>query len=229
MTWPAQPMRILIAEDDDLLGDGITAGLKLRGHVVDWVQDGNEVLSALEGYAFDLVILDLMLPGRSGLDVLRRLRAQGDDVPVLVLTARDTVDDRVRGLDAGADDYLIKPFDLEELAARVRALHRRSVGHGSSALCLGGIELDPVRHSVHYHGEPVDLPRREFALLQALMESAGRILTRNVLEEKLYGWGDELESNALEVHVHNLRKKFGRELIQTVRGVGYRAVKPDLP
>ncbi len=219
-------MRILIAEDDDLLGDGICAGLRLRGHVVDWAQGGDDALNALESHAFDLVILDLILPQRSGLDVLRQLRDRGDAVPVLVLTARDTVEDRVRGLDAGADDYLIKPFDLEELAARVRALHRRALGHDSGILRLGTIELDPVRHSVRDRGRTIDLPRREFSLLQALMENRGRILSRRVLEEKLYGWGDELESNALEVHIHNLRKKFGRDLIQTVRGVGYRATGP---
>jgi two-component system OmpR family response regulator/two-component system response regulator QseB len=214
-------MRILVVEDDSLLGDAIQAGLRERGGAVDWVRDGVAASQALESERYDAVVLDLGLPRRSGLDVLQRLRACRDPLPVLILTARDTVEDRIRGLDAGADDYLVKPFDMGELQARLRALTRRAHGHAAPVLELAGIALDPAAHRVSFRGKPVELSVREFALLHELMLHAGRVLTRAQLEEKLYPWGEEVESNAVEVHVHHLRRKLAPELIQTVRGVGY--------
>jgi two-component system OmpR family response regulator/two-component system response regulator QseB len=214
-------MRILVVEDDSLLGDAIQAGLRELGDAVDWVRDGVSASQALQSERYSAVVLDLGLPRRSGLEVLQRLRARRDTLPVLILTARDTVEDRIRGLDAGADDYLVKPFDMGELAARLRALTRRAGGHASAVLSMAGIELDPAAHRVNFRGEPVELSVREFALLQELMLNAGRVLTRAQLEEKLYAWGEEIESNAVEVHIHHLRRKLAPELIQTVRGVGY--------
>ncbi|HXV07522.1 MAG TPA: response regulator transcription factor [Burkholderiales bacterium] len=214
-------MRILVVEDDALLGDAIQAGLHELGNAVDWVRDGVAASHALETEPYSAVVLDLGLPRLSGLQVLRKLRARGNPLPVLILTARDTVEDRIRGLDAGADDYLIKPFDMGELAARLRALSRRAAGHPAPVLALAGVELDPAAHRVTYRGAPVELSVREFALLQELMLHAGRVLTRAQLEEKLYAWGEEIESNAVEVHIHRLRRKLYPELIQTVRGVGY--------
>ena len=214
-------MRVLLVEDDALLGDGIQAGLRQQGFVADWVRDGVAADLALEGGDFAAVVLDIGLPRRSGLEVLARLRARGKPVPVLILTARDTVDDRIAGLDAGADDYLVKPFDLGELAARLRALARRSAGNPSSALTVGALVLDPAAREVRWRGEPCALAPKEFALLEAFMLSAGRVLTRDQLEEKLYGWGEETGSNAVEVHVHHLRKKIAPAVVQTIRGVGY--------
>jgi two-component system OmpR family response regulator/two-component system response regulator QseB len=214
-------MRILVVEDDSLLGDALQAGLKELGDAVDWVRDGVAAEQALDGAPYGAMVLDLGLPRRTGLEVLQRLRARGSQLPVLILTARDTVEDRIRGLDAGADDYLIKPFDLGELAARLRALTRRAGGQTDPVLRLGGVELDAAAHRVTCRGNPVELSTREFALLHALMRSAGRVLTRAQLEEQLYAWGEEVESNAVEVHVHRLRRKLAPELIQTVRGVGY--------
>lgn len=214
-------MRLLLVEDDRLLGDGLLAGLRQEGYAVDWVRTGEQALQALADPAFELAILDLGLPGLDGLEVLRRLRQRPAPLPVLVLTARDTVADRVRGLDAGADDYLIKPFDLDELCARVRALLRRSQGRATPELCCGELVLKPAARSVHYRHAPVDLSPREFAILQALMEHAGRVVTRERLLDSLYGWDQGVESNALEVHIHHLRRKLGPGLIRTVRGVGY--------
>jgi DNA-binding response OmpR family regulator len=214
-------MRILVVEDDSLLGDAIRAGLQELGDAVDWVRDGVAAEQALETVPYAVIVLDLGLPRRTGLEVLQRLRGRGSRLPVLILTARDTVEDRIRGLDAGADDYLIKPFDLGELAARLRALTRRAAGQAAPVLKLGAVELDPAAHRVSYRGKPIELSTREFALLQALMGGAGRVLTRAQLEEQLYAWGEEVESNAVEVHVHRLRRKLAPELIQTVRGVGY--------
>jgi two-component system OmpR family response regulator/two-component system response regulator QseB len=214
-------MRILVVEDDSLLGDAIQAGLEELGDAVDWVRDGVAAEQALDTAPYAAIVLDLGLPRCTGLEVLQRLRARGSQLPVLILTARDTVEDRIRGLDAGADDYLIKPFDLGELAARLRALIRRAAGQAAPVLKLGAVELDPAGHRVTYQGNPVELSTREFALLHALMGSAGRVLTRGQLEEQLYAWGEEVESNAIEVHVHRLRRKLAPELIQTVRGVGY--------
>ena len=214
-------MRILVVEDDRLLGDGIQKGLAQAGFAVDWVQDGSQGEAALKGEDFAAVVLDLGLPKLSGLDLLRHLRAKGNTVPVLILTARDAIEDRVKGLDSGADDYVVKPFDLDELAARLRALIRRHSGEASAALRLNEVELDPAQHKVQFRGQPVELTAREFSLLQELMLNAGRVLSREQLEQRLYAWGDEVESNAIEVHVHHLRRKLAPELVRTIRGVGY--------
>ena len=214
-------MRILLVEDDALLGDAIQAGLKQTGYAIDWLRDGVAADQALSTEPYDAVVLDWGLPRLSGIEVLQRLRARRMDVPVLLLTARDTIDDRIEGLDCGADDYLIKPFDLGELSARLRALVRRSGGNATPWLTAGEIELDPASHRVNYQGRPVELSAKEFSLLHALMLAQGRVLSRAQLEEKLYAWGDEVESNAVEVHVHHLRRKLYAELITTIRGVGY--------
>ena len=214
-------MRILLVEDDPELGDGLTIGLRQAGFAVDWVRDGNAADHALHAESFDLVVLDLGLPRLSGMEVLTRARARGQAMPVLILTARDATGDKISGLDAGADDYLVKPIDLDELTARIRALTRRSAGRAAPLLTHGDLALDPAAHSVTLAGQPVELSRREFSLLQMLLENAGRVLTRSQLEQSLYGWRDEPDSNALEVHIHHLRKKLGSELIRTLRGVGY--------
>jgi len=214
-------MRLLLVEDDPHLGDGLMVGLRQQGYAVDWVKDGVAAELALASEPFDLVVLDLGLPRRSGLEVLRKLRAQGKATPVLILTARDATADKVAGLDAGADDYVVKPVDLDELAARVRALTRRAAGRAQPILRHGELELDPAAHRVTLAGRPVELSAREFALLAALLENAGRVLTRAQLEATLYGWRDEPESNALEVHIHHLRRKLGGDLIKTLRGIGY--------
>ncbi len=214
-------MRILLVEDDPLLGDGIRAGLSQDGYVVDWVTSGESASHALASENFDLLVLDLGLPHKSGLEVLAELRQRDDPLPVLILTARDTVADRVRGLDEGADDYLTKPFDLEELYARVRALLRRSAGRGDPCITHGDLVLDPRTHQVTLKGKPVELPQGEYRLLELLLQAQGRVLTRAHIEQSLYGWTRDVESNTIEVFVHHLRKKFGRELIRTVRGVGY--------
>ncbi len=214
-------MRILLVEDDRLLGDGIRAGLLQAGFAVDWSQDGREAELALAGEAYDAVVLDLGLPRLSGMEVLARVRAAHNPVPVLILTARDTVPDRIAGLDAGADDYLVKPFDLGELQARLRALIRRGKSQAEPQLEHGALRLDPAARSVSWEDRPVELSAREFAVLHALLLSAGRVLSKAQLEEKLYGWGEEIESNAVEVFVHHLRRKLSPELIRTVRGVGY--------
>ncbi len=214
-------MRTLLVEDDPLLGDGIRAGLKQAGYAVDWVQDGSTAKLSLESGDYSLMVLDLGLPKLSGMAVLNWLRGKGITLPVLILTARDTVADRVAGLDAGADDYLIKPFDLDELIARLRALSRRSGGQASPLLLHGSVELDPAARQVRKNGQTVELSAREFTLLHELMLHAGRVQSREQLEERLYGWGEEVESNSVEVHVHHLRKKLGSDLIRTLRGVGY--------
>lgn len=222
-------MRILLVEDDALLGDGICVGLTQAGFTVDWVKDGKAGLAAVSAGWHELIILDLGLPGISGQELLSRLRKDGHDIPVLILTARDTVDQRVAGLDAGADDYMTKPFDLDELSARLRALLRRRSGRTAPLLTHGDIVLDPAAHATTFHGEAVNLSHREFSMLQLLLESAGRVLSRQHFEENLYGWDEEIESNAIEVHIHHLRKKLGSDLIRTVRGVGYTIdkQKPD--
>ena len=214
-------MRILLVEDDRLLGDGVKAGLCAAGFAIDWVRDGEAALAAMATEGFAAVVLDLGLPRRDGLSVLSALRATGNAVPVLVLTARDQVADKVRCLDLGADDYVVKPFDLDELAARLRALARRARGRAEASLRHGDVVLDPAARSVTLRGEPVVLTGREFDLLQMLLDAAGRVLTRRVLDEQLYAWGETVGSNALEVHIHHLRKKLGADLIRTVRGVGY--------
>ena len=214
-------MRLLLAEDDALLGDGIRARLVQDGYTVDWVRDGRAAAAALRHEEFSLVVLDLGLPYRSGLEVLRQLRTCRSTVPVLILTARDAVEDRVAGLDAGADDYLIKPFDLPELLARLRALRRRQAVQPSGLLMHGELVVDPAAHTVSLRGEAVTLPRREFALLTVLLEHRGRVLSKERLADLLYGWEGDIESNAVEVYIHHLRRKLGNQLIRTVRGVGY--------
>ena len=214
-----------MVEDDRMIGEAIRAGLRREGFTVDWVHDANSAARVLPGEPFELVLLDLGLPGGDGLELLKALRGRGESLPVLIITARDAVSDRVAGLDAGADDYLIKPFDLDELAARIRALLRRRSGRPAPVLEHLGVVLDPAAHRVTQDGVEVALSPREFALLQLLMERPGTILSRTQLEERLYGWGEEVESNAVEVHVHGLRRKLGSQFILTVRGVGYR-VRP---
>ncbi|GAB3485584.1 response regulator [Azotobacter salinestris] len=214
-------MRILLVEDDVALGEGIRTALKPEGYTVDWLRDGASALHALGCESFDLCVLDLGLPRLDGLEVLRRLRAAGNPLPVLVLTARDATSERIAGLDAGADDYLVKPFDVAELKARLRALLRRSFNRPQPALEYRGIRLDPQSQAVSYRGQDIALARKEFLLLHELLAQPGRVLTRDRLQQALYGWDEEVESNALEVHVHHLRRKFFPELIRTVRGVGY--------
>lgn len=214
-------MRILLVEDDKLLGDGIQAGLAQAGFAVDWVQDGVAGELALKAEPYAAVILDLGLPRLPGLELLRRQRAADNKVPVLILTAREAIEDRVQGLDGGADDYLVKPFDLNELAARLRALIRRAHGEAAPVLRVGAIELDPAAHRATFHGQSVELAPREFAVLHELLLHAGRVLSREQLEQRLYPWGEEVESNAIEVYIHHLRRKLAPELIRTIRGVGY--------
>jgi DNA-binding response OmpR family regulator len=214
-------MKLLLVEDDALLGDGVRAGLKQAGFAVDWVQDGLAAKVALDSEEYDLLVLDLGLPKLSGMDLLKSVRAKRASLPVLILTARDTVADRVAGLNAGADDYLVKPFDLDELIARLNALLRRSAGQVELTLQHGAIELTPASHQVRLAGQEVSMSAREFSLLHTLLLHTGRVHSREQLEQTLYGWGEEVESNAIEVHVHHLRKKLGSDLIRTLRGVGY--------
>jgi two-component system OmpR family response regulator/two-component system response regulator QseB len=214
-------MRVLIVEDDPLLGDALAVGLKQRGFEPDWVQDGREAQTVMHVEPFAAVILDLGLPGLTGLELLRTERARGNKVPVLILTARDAVQDRIKGLDSGADDYVVKPTDLDELAARLRALVRRSKGEPAPTLRVGDVALDAAARTVTRDGQTIDLQPREFALLQELMLNAGRVLSREQLEERMYRWGEEVESNAVEVHVHHLRRKLGADIVKTIRGVGY--------
>ena len=214
-------MRLLLVEDDPMIGASIQRGLRQEGYTVDWVRDGAAAELALADGVHEMLLLDLGLPRKSGLELLAGLRRRGVALPVLVITARDSVADRVKGLDAGADDYLVKPFDLDELSARVRALMRRQGGRAAPVLEAGPLALDPATHSVTLDGAPVALSRREFSLLHALMKQPGVPLSRAQLEEDLYGWGEEIESNAVEVHIHALRRKIGAERIRNVRGVGY--------
>lgn len=214
-------MRILLVEDDQMIGEGVVDGLKAEGYAVDWVQDGNSALIALRTTPFSLVILDLGLPGKDGISVLQEVRSRRIHTPVLVTTARDTVSDRVKGLDAGADDYLIKPFDLDELSARIRALLRRSAGRSEPTIERGKLLIKPETREVFYNGEPVLLSSKEYALLVALADRAGVVLSRGQLEEKLYDWDSAVGSNTIEVHIHHLRKKLSGSAIKTVRGVGY--------
>jgi len=220
---PEQTMRILLVEDDPLLGKGTRLGLEQEGLTVDWVLDGESAQTAAQTHDYAAVLLDLGLPGEDGMTLLRRLRRSGYAAPILIVTARDQVQDRVAGLDAGADDFVIKPFDLEELAARIRAAVRRSAGRASDEIVHGDIVVDSGRRLVRQGGREVPVTAREFAILRALLARPGQVLTRANLEEALYGWGDEVESNAIEVHIHHLRRKLGRGLIKTVHGVGYRA------
>lgn len=214
-------MRLLLVEDDPMIGTSVQRGLKQEGYTVDWVRDGAAAEAALADDVYELLLLDLGLPRKSGLDLLSGLRRKGVGMPVLVITARDSVADRVKGLDAGADDYLVKPFDLDELSARVRALMRRKGGRAMPMIEIGPLSLDPAAHVVTLDGAPVALSRREFSLLHALMKQPGVPLSRAQLEESLYGWEEEIESNAVEVYIHSLRRKLGAERIRNVRGVGY--------
>ena len=214
-------MRILLLEDDHSLGSALQSWLQLDGYAVDWLTRGDQAAAALAGHGYQCVLLDRGLPGLDGDAVLRSLRGRGTPVPVIVITARDTVADRVQGLDLGADDYLVKPFDLEELSARIRALLRREARQTSAVLRHGAVALDPAAKRVTVDGEPVALTAREFAVLHTLMRRPDHIVSRAQLEEGLYGWGDEVESNTIEVHVYNLRKKLGSGFIRTVRHQGY--------
>lgn len=219
-------MRLLLVEDDAMIGRAVRQGLQDAGFTVDWATDGREADLALANGGYDLAVLDLGLPRKDGMTLLRELRARGDHLPVLVATARDAVADRIAGLNAGADDYVLKPFDLDELVARLHALLRRHAGRASPHLACGPLSLDPIGRAVTLDGQPVTLSAREFALLHALMRRPGAVLSREQLEDAVYGWEQEVGSNAIEVHLHNLRRKLGADTIRNVRGVGYRLAGP---
>jgi two-component system, OmpR family, response regulator QseB len=214
-------MRVLIIEDDEIIGDGIQDGLRRDGYTVDLVRDGLLGDQILKTENFDAIVLDLGLPKLNGIRVLENLRLRGNKTPVLILTAKDNIDDKIKGLDMGADDYMIKPFDLSEVSARLRALQRRALNRANPELQYKDIRINPVSHEVFFKDELIALPRREFSLLQKLVENQGKVLSREQLTHSLYHWDEDVDSNALEVHVHNLRKKFGAELVRTIRGVGY--------
>jgi two-component system response regulator QseB len=214
-------MRLLLVEDDSMIGEAAQQGLRQDGHTVDWVRDGKQAEVAVSDRVHDLVLLDLGLPRRDGLSLLREWRARGINVPVVIITARDAVSDRIAGLDAGADDYLVKPFDLDELSARVRAVTRRRSGRSESVLRMGELEVDTATKRVNWKGAEVALSAREYALLEALAQRPGAYLTRAQLEQRLYGWDEEIASNAVEVHIHTLRRKLVPALIRNVRGLGY--------
>ena len=216
-------MRLLLVEDDAMIGEAVLQALRAEHYAVDWVRDGAMADEALRSEQYDLVLLDLGLPRRGGLDVLRALRAKRNHVPVLIATARDAVGDRIAGLDAGADDYVVKPYDRDELQARIRAQLRRSAGRGEPVFDHRGVSLNPATHEAAVGGQPVSLSAREWAVLEALIARPGVVLSRAQLEEKLYSWKDDISSNAVEVYIHGIRKKLGNELIQTVRGLGYLA------
>jgi DNA-binding response OmpR family regulator len=217
-------MRILLVEDDAMIGESVADGLKAEGYAVDWVRDGKEAEVSVSATPYSLVVLDLGLPRRDGIDVLKSIRERRIDVPVLVMTARDTVRDRIRGLDAGADDYLIKPFDLDELTARARALMRRASGRAEPLIERGPLTINPATREVTWRGESIQLSAREYALLAALAERPGLVLSRAQLEERLYGWNEAVGSNAVEVHIHNVRRKLGEGVIRNARGLGYTLV-----
>jgi len=214
-------MRVLLVEDDTMIAQGLETALRQIGAVVDWLRDGEQAAAALRSATFDVVLLDLGLPTRDGISVLRELRRRGDATPVIVLTARDEIPSRVAGLDAGADDYVVKPFDLDELTARIRSVVRRAAGRGDPLIQHGDIRLDPAAHRVEYKGAPVSLSAHEYAVLEALLQRPGAVLSRAQLEDRLYGWDEPIGSNAVEVYIHGLRRKLGSEAIRTVRGVGY--------
>jgi two-component system, OmpR family, response regulator QseB len=218
-------MRALVVEDDPMIGRAVVAGLHEQGYAVDWVRDGHEAELALAHAVYDVALLDLGLPRRDGLEVLKGVRRAKNHLPVLIITARDSVADRIAGLDSGADDYLVKPFDLDELLARTRAVIRRHGGRGQSEIVYGALSVDPVQRRVVFHGAEVELSPREFAVLEALMKEPGAVVSRERLEDAVYGWGEEIGSNSIEVHVHHLRRKLASDLIRNVRGVGYRVAR----
>lgn len=214
-------MRVLLVEDDPMIAQGLQTALRDGGFAVDWMRDGAGAAAALRTAAFDLVLLDLGLPRRDGIDVLRELRRRGDTTPVIILTARDDIQHRVAGLDAGADDYVVKPFDLDEVTARMRSVLRRAAGRGEPVIQHGDLRLDPVTRTVERGGVPVNLSAHEYAVLEALLQRPGAVLSRAQLEDRLYGWDEQIGSNAIEVYVHGLRRKLGSDVIRTLRGVGY--------
>lgn len=218
-------MRLLLVEDDEALGDAVKTGLTQFGYVVDWLKDGEIAKNILKSELFELIILDLGLPKLSGLKLLQNIRQEGNTTPIIILTARDSVDDRIKGLDSGADDYITKPFDLNELSARIRALTRRSQGRADAEIHYKNIMLDPASHSVTIDNNLINIPRREFALLLKLLENNGQVVTREQLMQSIYSWDDDVDSNTLEVHIHNLRKKLNATFIRTIRGIGYMAEK----
>jgi DNA-binding response OmpR family regulator len=220
-------MRILLAEDDRMIGDAVRISLRQQGYAVDWVQDGRAADAVLSNEHFDLVLLDLGLPGKDGIEVVRNLRLRKNSTPVIIITARDGIEDRIKGLDAGADDYVIKPFALEELTARMRSALRRSSGYAEPEIKIRSITINPSTKEVKRDGQTILLSAREYALIEALMLRPGAILSRAQLEERMYGWGEEVESNAVEVHIHGARRKLGADFIQNVRGVGYYIPKPE--
>lgn len=220
-------MKVLLAEDDLMIGAGIEQGLRLAGFAVDWCRDGRAAERAVQGGCYALLLLDLGLPKQDGLTLLKKLRQEKRDIPVLIVTARDAIGDRVAGLNLGADDYLVKPFDLDELVARVHALMRRHAGRATPVLELGGLKMNPMARVVEFEGQPLGLSQREFALLEVLLEQPGKVYSRENLEDRLYGWDEEVSSNAIEVHLHNLRRKLGKDWIRNVRGVGYKIALPS--
>jgi two-component system response regulator QseB len=215
-------VRLLLVEDDEQLGQGIRRALMRDGDHVDWLTDGAQALAAIRAENFELILLDLQLPGKDGITVLQTMRKESINTPVLIMTARDTVDERVLGLDSGADDYVVKPVELKELRSRIRALSRRSHGFSASEIVLGELQVNNATQQAWYRGVEIDLSRREFVVLSELVNKPGQVLTRGYLEEILYGWDEGVESNALEVHIHHLRKKLDSKLIKTVRGIGYK-------
>ena len=214
-------MRLLLIEDDKILGDGLRAGLTMEGYAVDWLSNGSDAGHALQNQTYELVVLDLNLPGRPGIEILRDMRKRKIRTPVLILTARDTIPDRIKGLDSGADDFVVKPFDLEEICARLRALHRRQHGQSQPKIDHKELSLDPASRAVTYKKTSVQLSQREFEVLKFLLENRGKVISRARIEDTLYPWNEEIESNAIEVHIHHLRKKITPAFIRTVRGVGY--------
>ena len=220
-------MRVLVVEDDPMIGRAVVSGLQDGGYAADWVRDGAEADLALANGVYDLALLDLGLPRRDGLEILRSVRRSGKELPVVIITARDALEDRVKGLDSGADDYLVKPFDLDELLARVRAVLRRRAGRGTPELAYGALTLDPASRRVTFRGAEVELSPREFSVLEALLRDPGTVVSREKLEDAVYGWGEEVGSNSIEVHVHHLRRKLAPGIIRNVRGVGYRIARLD--
>lgn len=220
-------MRLLLVEDDESLGEAVKTGLTQFGYIVDWLKNGEIARSILKSETFDLILLDLGLPKLEGLQLLHSIRANGDTTPVIILTARESVEDRVKGLDGGADDYIIKPFDLNELSARIRALTRRSQGRADTEIHYRNLTLDPASHTVIIDNTTINFPRREFALLLKLLENQGQVVTREQIMQSIYSWDDDVDSNTLEVHIHSLRKKLNADYIRTIRGIGYMIEKSN--